>query len=173
MKQITHTQLASLVKSHKGVLFLGITAITDTKAKKTGNPFGTILKKSRFVGVSGADYESAVQRAGAENFNAEKLPWGEFVPDSGRKLIAHKGGLYLRCQTTGKQRKHRKAVVQYFAQGKKVSRDAVAPFLPSTNSAKQASAGVGEENQVQVRTFSFESLQSVRVNGQSFAVVQD
>ena len=176
MQQITHSKLAEIIKGKSGVSFVGLSTLTDARARKTGNPHGTILKKSRFVGVSGADYQGAVNRAadGGGEFVADSLPWGEFVPDSGRKLIAHKGGLYLRLQTTGKQRKRKgAAVVEYFGNTGKLTREQVAPFLPATNSAKQSAHGISEENQVQVRTFSFESIQVIRINGKSFRLVQD
>ena len=162
-----------MVKAHKGALFIGVTSLTDARAKKTGNPYGAIFKKSRFVGVSGADYAGAVNRAGAGEFEAAPLPWGEFVEGSGRKLIAHKGGLYLRMQSTGKQRAKRPASVQYYGGGRKLNKSDVAPFLPATNSAKQAQAGVAENEQVQIRTMSFDSLQFIRLNGKTFRVVKD
>lgn len=189
MRDITYTQLAEMIKAHKGALFIGISSITDARAKKTGkkrvrtfahistitvkNDHGPIIKKARFVGVSGADYAGAVNRAGADSFEAAPLPWGEFVENSGRKLISHKGGFYLRFQSTGEQRKNRPAKVQYYGNKGKLSHEQVEPFLPPTNSEKQAQAGVVKNKQVHVRSMSFESLQYIRLHGKTWRVVPD
>jgi len=179
METITHNELIELLASRKGTTFIGIDALTDSGALKTGNPFPgkVILKQSRAVATVGADYGSAVNReiekaGGSESFEAQSLPWGEWsIPG---KVISHKGEFYLRTQTIPRQRRNRPAVVKYRdREGRFLSRDAVSPYLPKEKeSAKQEKAGLeGVESQVKPRNFKFSSLLRVRVNGKTFKVV--
>lgn len=176
MKTITHSQLIQTLVSRPGTTFIGIDSLTDSKARKTGNPFPEkiILKQSRFVGTIGADYQAAVQRESGSDFQAQSLPWGEW--ETPGKVIVHKGERYIRTQTIGKQRKSRPAVVKYRdVTGKFLSKEAVAPFLPPVSfSSRQEDVGLTDSTvQVQPRTFKLSSLLRVRVGGETFKVIPD
>lgn len=175
MQTINHSQLLELVKSQNGAKPVGFTALTDAKARKTGNPFGQVFKQVRAVGFVGASYERAVKReatrqdADGESFQADSLPWGEWLVP--HKVISHKGNLYLRTQTTPGQRKRQPArLLAYRGEdGRFLSPDAVKPFLPVANdSAKQSSIGL--DGKVMVRTYAFASLQRVRIGGRTYQV---
>jgi hypothetical protein len=177
LQTITHSALVNLIASRPGTTFVGIDSLTDARAKKTGNPFPNqkILKQARFVGTIGADYEAAVQReSGSKNFESKSLPWGEWeIPN---KLIIHKGERYIRTQTIGKQRKSRPAVVKYRdSEGKFLSKNEVAPFLPAPSfSSRQEDVGLEETAaQVQPRNFKLSSILRVRVGGRTFKVIPD
>ena len=175
MKTINHAELLELVKRQNGAKPIGFTALTDAKARKTGNPFGKILKHVRAVGFVGADYQGAVQReasrqgADGSEFKADSLTWGNWLVRN--KVIEHKDGLYLRTQTTPGQRKRQPARLLAYRgdDGKFLSPDAVKPFLPpASDSAKQSAIGLDEK--VMVRTYSFSSLQKVRIGGRTYQV---
>lgn len=178
MKTINHSQLLELVKNQSGAKPVGFTALTDAKARKTGNPFGLIYKQIRAVGFVGADYQKAVQREASrqnvngESFQADSLPWGEWLVPN--KVISHKGSLYLRTQTTPGQRKRQAARLLAYrgADGRFLSPDAVKPFLPPANDSAKQSA-IGLEGKVMVRTYAFASLQKVRINGRTYQVKAD
>ena len=176
MKNISHSQLLDIVKNSRGTLIAGIEALTDAKARKTGNPFGTVFKHSRSVGFIGVNYENAVNREGVRqgveaNFEADSLPWGEWLIPN--KIISHKGELYLRTQSTPGQRMRQRAKILSYRNevGAKLAREEVSPFLPpKVMSAKQARAGLADE--VSVRVFKFSSIQKIRVKGETFNLVK-
>ena len=174
---MTQSQLVARLEGERGTLIVGIEALTDTRARKTGNPFGQIFKRVRCSGVVGADYQRAVEReagrqgADASEFDAEPLPWGEWLIPG--KVITHKGGYYLRTQYTPGQRKlHTAKVLGYFdSAGARLDLDKIKAFLPaSRESAKQQDeAGLGET--VQVRTYKLDSIQRIRLDGKTFKLV--
>lgn len=175
---MTYSELVARV-SRPGAVMVGLSTLTDTKAKKTGNSIGQIFKQSRGVGIVGADYENAVRREGerqgasdAAGFKAESLPWGEWLIPS--KVITHKGKLYLRTQSAPRQRKTSPWKVNAYrdASGKFLSPETVKPFLPEKiDSARQSAVGL--EAKVEVRSFSFDSIQKVRIDGKTFELVAD
>lgn len=180
MKTLTHSQLVSLLEKTNGARPVGLLAVTDAKARKTGNPYGAIFKTVRAVGFVGADYGASVRREGvgrqaafeADAFKADSLPWGAWAVAG--KVIVHKGAFYLRTQSTPGQRKRQPARVLGYTNeaGQRVEREAIAPFLPApSKSAKQQACGMGET--VDVRTYAFSSIRRVRVNGHTFKLVAD
>lgn len=181
MKTIKYQELIALLQGQAGAMPVGIVATTDAKARKTGNPHGTITKTVRASGFVGADYETSVQnqtlRAGMKqpDFQADSLPWGEWLVP--QKVISHKGKLYLRTQTTSGQRRTVAARVLCYRgeNGQFISPDEAKKFLPPVReSAKQADAGLeGAKSQVWVRTYAFDSLERIRVNGRTYVPVAD
>ncbi len=180
MAKMTYSELVARV-SRPGAVMVGLSTLTDAKAKKTGNTIGTIFKQSRGVGIVGADYENAVRREGerqgasdAAGFKAESLPWGEWLIPS--KVITHKGKLYLRTQSAPRQRKTSPWKVNAYrdASGKFLSPEDVKPFLPPKSvSMRQVDVGLEPEVAIEVRSFSFDSIQKVRVDGKTFELVAD
>lgn len=178
MAKMTYSELVARV-SRPGAVMVGLSTLTDAKARKTGNPFGTVFKQSRGVGIVGADYQSAVrregERQGAENaqaFRAESRPWGEWLVPS--KVATHKGKLYLRTQSAPRQRKTSPWKVNAYrdASGKFLSPETVKPFLPEKSDSARQSA-VGLDAKVEVREFCFDSIQKVRIDGKTFELVAD
>lgn len=177
MKKLTYSSLINYLANHKGVALVGLSTLTDAKARKTGNPFGTVYKQCRGVGLVGADYQAAVNREGSRqgveaNYQAESLPWGEWIVQN--KVIGHKGQFYLRTQSSpGQRRKSPVRVVAYRnSTGQFLPSEQVKPFLPEAKeSAKQENAGL--EKTVWVRTYGFNSIRKIRVNGQTFELVPE
>lgn len=177
MKKLTHNQFAQMLADVKGVALVGLSTLTDAKARKTNNPFGIIFKQCRGVGLVGADYQASVNREGERqgvqaDYQAESLPWGQWK--IANKVIEHKGQLYLRTQSSpGQRRKSPVRLIAYRnATGQFLPSDKVKPFIPETReSEKQQNSGL--EKTVWVRTYGFNSIKKVRVNGQTFELVAD
>lgn len=184
MKKLTYSQFIEILAARKGAAIVGIEALTDAKALKTGNPFPekTVLKHVRAVGFVGANYGASVRREGerqgaedAASFEAMPLPWGAwYIP---HKVIEHKGAFYLRTQSTPGQRNRQPARLLSYrdTHGQFLAREAVKPFLPAPSaSARQAAHGIGDDarEQVAVRTYRFDSIKKIRVNGETFRLVE-
>ena len=177
MKTLSYAELIEVL-SKPGATFVCIESLTDAKLLKTGNPLGQVFKKSRAVAMVGARYEASVNRQlearnDTADFKADSLPWGAWLIPN--KVITHKGEFYLRTQTTFGQRRVRPAKVRYVnAEGRFLSRETVAPFLPkASHSVKQEQAGaygLAEKTQVEVRTTKFSNIMRLRLNGETVAL---
>lgn len=175
MKTITYSQLLAKLATINGLAIIGLHALTDTKARKTGNPFGQVFKQVSTVGFVGANYEDAVNREairqdGYAEFQAEKLPWGQWLIRN--KVIEHNGKLYLRTQTTpGNRRKQPAKVTAYrTANGQFVSREDIKPFLPVARESNKQQKETGIDQTVWVRTYAFDSIQRIRIAGQTYSL---
>ena len=172
MKSISHKQLYNLIANTKGAAIVGIVALTDAKARKTNNPFGTIFKQIRTVAFVGADYENSVNREMSRQdtdgvFKTETLPWGQW--EILNKIISHNGEFYLRTQSTPGQRRIQAAKVLSYRDelGKFVSYEQIKQFLPEAReSTKQQAAGLNKT--IWVRTYKFSSIQRIRINGETY-----
>ncbi len=177
MQKLSYSKLIEHLKASKGVSIVGLSALCDARARKTGNPYGTILKRIRAVGFVGADYGKAVNREadrqGVESsFQAESLPWGKWLIPN--KVIEHNGEFYIRTQTTpGQRRKQAAKVLGYQAEkGGQLTYEAIKPFLPvSKESDKQQNAGLAET--VWVRTYKFSSINRIRIAGVTYNLVNE
>jgi hypothetical protein len=178
MKTLSFDQLVAELEK-PGCRIAALETLTDARLRKTGNTLGDVFKKSRVVTMTGAKYEQAVNR----QHEREHGVTGSFVADSlprpGDKWLVpnkviineEKGTLYLRTQTTIGQRRTRPAIVRYVnAEGRFLSRETVAPFLPKASpSAKQEAYGV--QGEVMVRDYKFTSIMRLRLNGETVALV--
>ncbi len=172
MKTLSHKQLFDTIAASSGVLIVGILALIDARARKTGNPFGVTFKDISAVGFVGADYTKAVEREGARQgekveFDGGPLPWGVWALPN--KVIEHRGGYYLRTQSTpGQRRKQAAKVLAYRnASGHVLDREKVKQFLPPVyESAKQQDEGLTET--VWVRTYAFDSIKKIRIAGVTY-----
>ncbi len=180
MKTITHPQLRDLIASTKGNQFVQVLSKTDSKARKTGNPYGTIYKVSAASVSVGTDYEAAVNRVAAKEgnenagtFQAAPIWGGKGVHEIPNKIIQHvdSGKRYLYCQTSEAQITAFPPTVEYVdALGNSLTYDQVKDFLPTkTPSAKQAA--FGNENERNVRMIAFESLRAIAIGGEVYTVV--
>lgn len=177
MQTINHKQLFDLIANTSGAKPVGILALTDAKAKKTGNPFPEklVFKMVRAVAFTGANYQSAVEREqgrqGATGiFDGESLPWGQWAIVN--KIIEHKGDFYLRTQSTPGQRRAQAArLLGYFdLNGGELTREQVVPFLPAVYESAKQQDEAGLSNTVWVRAYKFSSLLRIRINGQTYRV---
>jgi hypothetical protein len=178
MRLIKHSQLAALLHGIAGVTFCGIETITDARCRKTGNPYGRVNKHCRGVVTVGADYTTAVHNEGlrqgidATEFKSEPLPWGEWLIPG--KVLTHKDKLYLRCQSTPRQRTRPQMLVTGYvaASGQPVTYADIKAWLPpKRESNRQQDVGLVET--IQPRSYAFESIRRIRINGVTYTPVKD
>lgn len=177
MKSLTHSQLINGLKHSKGLAIVGLLTLTDTKAKKTGNPFALpILKTVRTIGYVGANYEKAVNREANRQgetpaFEAESLPWGSWLIPG--KVIEHNGQFYLRTQTTpGNRRKMPAKVLGYQdAKGNPVTYQEIKQFLPIARESNKQQEETGIQQTVWVRTYAFNSILKIRISGETYKLI--
>lgn len=177
MKTITQTALLSLLTTRKGAIIVSFGTLTDSRARKTGNPFGTIMKTARFTGMVGADYAAMVQRQETKvtgkpaTFQAEPLPWGEWVAGQEGKVITHKGKTYLRISLPPNVRQPKARVTYRTTGGRFIPKREALTFIPTpAPSQRQEDVGVQGSMEVKVRTFALDSIRYVKLDGQIMKV---
>lgn len=165
----SHKILRDVLAHKAGCSPIGYDAMTKVSLVK-GNPYGLAAcnKLTSGTGFNGASYVSGIkrtlERAGmTSEFAGSGLPWGQW--DIAHKVIAHKGCFYLRLYwshadlITNQVKLH-----GYFSP----SGDAIDPkwiVRPNRSSRKQEAAGLDQPNQVVVRSYKFDSLTAVRIDG--------
>lgn len=160
---ITRDELAQRLGEQRGVTFATLTTRTDARARKTGNPFGTIYKTACVNIAIGHNYQNSVNlqrwREGVTGgFQAQGRAWGEHADGC---LIEHHGTLYLRCKVE-------RAISRHYedSDGNLLDPEAVAPFLTKRRSAPQQ----GVERQVVERSYKLGSILSITIDGQAYRV---
>lgn len=186
---ITRTALLARLTA-PGAVIASFGTVTDSRARKTGNPFGVIMKTARFTGMVGADYEKMVQRQEAKPgavlwrmrngegeapaFQAEPLPWGQWVEGQEGKVITHKGNLYLRVSFPPNIRQPKARVTYRTQEGRFIPAREALQFIPAPKpSARQEAVGVTGEAEVKVRTFALDSIRYVKIDGTLYRVKGD
>lgn len=162
---LTRDELADRLADQAGTTFATLTTRTDARARKTGNPWGTVYKTSRVNVALGTDYETGVNRQrgreGAEaDFTAQSRQWGTVVAGC---LVEHKGRLYLRCKVERSLSHHYED-----ADGSLLDPEAARPFLP----AKRQVASQGVEREVVERSYALSSVLSIAIDGQVYRVAE-
>jgi len=166
---ITRSQLREKLGALKGATFVTISALTDARARKTGNPYEIVQKLTKINGVVGADYESSVNRQldreGKDQltFTAKPRKWGKRISSG---LVVGNDGVtfYMPIQP----RNSSKPV--YFAtisgMRKQVSKDKIQQFLPEVKHAENQ----GTEKEIVYRDVGLESITAITMGGESFRV---
>lgn len=165
---MTHTQLIQRLSKRNGAVILGIVAETDARLKKTGNPFPNATKLVHKTVVTGASYQSAVEKQGAVGFKSAELPYGTHLIKN--KVIANdKGEFQLRVVA----RNPRKPISTVYMNGsEEIPKTIVNQFMPEyKGSKKQAESGVKGKKQVMVQNYSFKNIKEIHIDGQKFKLV--
>jgi len=165
MKAITQPELLATLDGIKGATFATIVTETDARLKKTGNPFGPVRKVSRVNVTLGFQYASAVNRQrtreGSEaDFESAPRQWGERVTPM---LVEHKGRTYLETKVENVY-----STEYYTTDGRKLSREDVAPFLPSRSGSSRQKT----EKEIVVRDYAIDSIRSLAMKGEEFIMLQ-
>ncbi len=173
MKKLTHKQFIRLLEDKPGAVILRIRAKTDTRARKTGNPHGTIYHEKDFRCVVGAKYETAVNKQLTEigkkaNFKADPLPYGKFCLEK-KVIVTDKGKFQLRIV----ERNPRPPLLDQFlsSKGKILPHSEVVKFVPSHMSLKQVEHGLRGKKQVKCRNYGFENISVVIVDKKEYLLV--
>ena len=167
MKALTQAALVAVLAEVKGATFATLITETDSRCRKTGNPYGNVRKVSRVNVTLGFQYAAAVNRQrtreGAEaDFEAAPRQWGVRLP--GTMLVEHKGKQYLETKV------ERSLGHQYFSETGQALTDAqVAPFLPVRSGPGRQDV----EKEIMVRDYSLDSIRSLAFKGEQYVMLQD
>lgn len=168
MKNITVDELAAILLKKKGARPITFSAIVDTRARKTGNPYDQILKFSVVNGFTGHDYENSVNRqlgreGQEQDFNVQARTWGEnvngIVVQNGKKF-------YLRVRPL-----RTKKPIYLTRKGSKIERvekDKIEKFLPPVYHAQNQ----GTIKEIVHRDYSFDSLRTISIDGEKFMLIR-
>ncbi len=175
MKTITRHALVDLLANVKTPQPIGLVALTDAGARKTGNPYVQTFKLSRVWPFIGKDYGKAVNaqltREGSE---------AAFVPVSPRytrisaALVKFANGNFavpvqFNSQLTQASRPRYFARKALLAPLRPIDKASVAPFLPvSAPPARQLEAGI--ENPIVWRTYGIASILRIAIGGETYRV---
>lgn len=163
----------------KGVFGITLVAHTEPKMNKTNNPyFGRVTKVTRLTNVAiGYSYENTInnrlERAGVENtdFKSEAPKGRHWVEGYENILLqSNKDSEQYYIRTT--MRKNTKASVEYLVDNRPATEEeinAFKEFFPkSSTSTKQTEAGLQDSEQVVVRDYKLESIQSLTLGNLNY-----
>jgi hypothetical protein len=175
MKTISPAQLEKmLINEVKGSTFMQLIYKGVQKVRKTGNPFGEIIKRTELNVSFFGSYQNAVnnrlKKAGLEaDFTANPLPWGEWFVAN--KIIGHKGAKYVRFYL----HKNSNTKTEYFHNGDQLTGSELANaklfFTEHSESNRQSEAGLEESEQSKPFTINIENILQINVNGEMYKVL--
>ena len=144
------SSLMTMVMNLVGCVFAHITTETTVKIPKKYGISGVVTKVVSKIVQLNFSYENAVNnrlaREGKDkDFEAQKLPWGEWFVAN--KIIAHKGKFYLRYYDINNGNVLNKA---YFVNGRPATEDELAIIKEYEKATHKPSntQGLSEENEV-------------------------
>jgi hypothetical protein len=155
----TTQSIIDLLINYNGHSFVGLTTLTDARAKKTGNPFGKILKKTRLLANIGFHYANSLdnqaKREGKEiDFDIKPRRWGVRLPNT--PLVEHKGKHYLEYKAENVQS------VEYFTEeGEQIEKSQIEEFLPKT---RHSSTQDNLDKKIILRDVAIENIISLRIS---------
>lgn len=160
--------------SVKGHQFVGLVTETSVRMNKTGNPyFGRVTKVSTSRVSFNYSYENAcnnrAEKAGFERtFEAESLPWGQWIDGYANKLISHKGSIFVRFYKIPTET----AKVVYYLDGAEVTDMAtlneILSYIPqrADYSKKQAEVGITDaDKQCKPYAVGLENIVKITIGG--------
>ena len=172
MKTFTKPSTQSIIDlliNFNGHSFIGLTTLTDARAKKTGNPYGKILKKTKLLANIGFHYKNSLnnqaKREGKEiDFDIKPRQWGVRMPNTPLvKLVNKETGeekFYLEYKAEKVQS------VEYFTEtGEPLTKEQVQEFLPkkSTSSTQRELT-----KKIILRDVKLENILSLRISKKVF-----
>jgi hypothetical protein len=137
--------------------------LTDARAKKTGNPYGKILKKTKLLANIGFHYKNSLnnqaKREGKEiDFDIKPRRWGVRMENT--PLVKHNDKYYLEYKAENVQ-----SVEYYTEQGEELTKEQVQEFLPkkSTSSTQRELT-----KKIILRDVAIENILSLRISQKVF-----
>lgn len=174
MQAITRDELIGKLLGTSGATFATITATTDARAKKTGNPFGKIFKEATVNGCLNFHYDAGVERRLAkEGKTADEFKKGE----SWHEPVLQDGNLTPLCQhKTDKSKVYvRFMLVQKVGEtiyreenGREIPADQVKPFLPKPSGY----ANQGLDNPLVILTYDLDNVDQLTIGGETYKLVE-
>tara|TARA_R100000908_G_C3697287_1_gene109193 strand:- start:57 stop:590 length:534 start_codon:yes stop_codon:yes gene_type:complete len=159
--------LQNILQNFKGHSFAGLQSLTDSGARKTGNPFKNkiILKESQTLVNVGFHYSnSLVNQAKRENvsteFDIKPRKWGTRLPNC--PLVEHKGNYYLEAKV------EKVYATRYMdIDGNELSKEDVLPFL---SKKKESATQDRLEKKIYLRDFKLASIRKFAFDGKVYLV---
>ena len=157
--QPTTQSIIDLLINYNGHSFVGLTTLTDARAKKTNNPFGKILKKTRLLANIGFHYanslDSQAKREGKEiDFDIKPRRWGVRMPNT--PLVKHNDKYYLEYKAENVQS------VEYFTEeGEQIEKSQIEEFLPKP---RHSSTQNDLDKKIILRDVAIENIISLRIS---------
>jgi hypothetical protein len=171
---ITRAKLVKKLLELRGATFVTVTVTTDSRCKKTGNPYGKVLKTVTVNCQVNFHYDRAVitqlEKEGKDESEFEKgESWhepykvdGKLTPLALKKGETVPGYLRVRHLLTVGEPIYTQAVG-----GSEVAVALVRPFLP----ARSTYSNQGADDPIRFLTYSLESVRFIRLSGEEYFVV--
>lgn len=161
MQIISRLNLYAILCACRRAEWLTFTAITKPEMI---SPWGNVFKKVSVVRVRlNCDYQRQVNRrrrveAKPATFRAGSLPWGEWDFE-GSPFIVQGNKLYLRVTPVS-------VVERYYVTltGEQLTHEQIKPLLKRTRRSSRQKL----DQPVQVRTYAFDNIRRIMVDGQSY-----
>lgn len=157
------SSLMTMVMNLIGCVFAHITTETTVKIPKKYGLCGVVTKVVSKVVQLNYSYENAVnnrlEREGKDrDFEAQKLPWGEWFVAN--KIIAHKGKFYLRYYDYNNNVLNK----AYFVDGRPATADELATIKEYEKASNKPSntQGLSEEHEVKPLVVAEENIISLK-----------
>lgn len=178
MPTIDLARLREVLAAVKGATPIGFVALTDARAKVTGNPYGKggIRKLTTINAMTGTDFEASVRRQQRRedqtpSFEAGERQWGTRVSAA---LVEKDGSFYLAAQVNplhkakplylvAKQRGARTVLTA-------VPKSAVEQWLPADRTADEAYHQGDIARPVIYRNWRLDSLVSLSIAGKRYRI---
>jgi hypothetical protein len=155
--------IIDLLINYVGHSFIGLTTLTDARLKKTGNPYGKVLKKTVLLANIGFHYSNSLEnQAKRENknidFQIQPRRWGIRLQNT--PLVKHNEKHYLEYKAEKVQS------VNYFLEnGTPIEKSAIEAFLPKK---RESSTQDELTKKVILRDVSVENIISLRIGGKVY-----
>lgn len=170
---IPETELIKILSNQKGATPVTLSAMTDTKARKTGNPYKAIFKFAVVNGMIGVDYENAVNRqqvregANEGTFEAQSRQWGEQVNKS---LVVNGDKYYISIVNP----KSCKSNPRYYGQRTdgslvRISSEIAKQFIPEHKKATNQ----GTAREIVFRNYSLGNIRTIAIGGKKYRIARE
>lgn len=167
-----YSDIETLLKSFQGCTFAAMDNVTNVSLKGgKKNPFqGRVTKRTSnnqvmlFTNEKSNGYENMVKRRleaegkDPSSFTVGSLPWGKRVENS--PFIEHNGKHYLQVIF------NKPGSSAYYVDGVEVDPETIEGLPEKKEPSEDNKQGLSAENQVVVRTFAIDSIESIRVLGE-------
>jgi hypothetical protein len=163
--QKTKDSILQFFLNFNGHSLIGLTILTDARLKKTGNPYGKVLKKTRLLANIGFHYANSLDNQAKReekeiDFQVQARRWGKRLENC--PLVEHKGNYYLEAKI------EETFEVNYFLEnGAPIEKSAIEEFLPKKS---ESSTQDELEKKVILRDIKLENILSMRTGGESILV---
>lgn len=170
---ITELELIALLSGLRGAKLFSITAETDARLKKTGNPYGKVTKISRVNVLVNFHYDAGVlRRLEKEGKSPESFKKGEswHVP-----VLTEDGKLTPFCQHPNTGELYLRVCVQGYGDtiylseaGERLTYADVEPWLPKREGAY---GNQGLDAPLEFKVYKLSGIVEIGIDGQNLAVV--